>query len=421
MGQRVTMNPGLPGKSQIKKSTKHSLRLNIDVSLLLVTLTLVVFGIVMVYSASYGISFYVSETDSPNEMFLRQFRWLCLGLVCMIAAAKIDHHKLEKIALPGMVVTIIALVSLLILGESTEGFTRNFLGGSYQPSELAKLMIVIYLSVWMFAKREILGNITFGLVPLAIILGIVGGLIALQPDLSATATVVIIGCLMFFIAGGDWKQITVLILGTIVFGLIVILLYPIGKERFIYFILGLKNPMESTDHVIRALAAFANGGWFGVGIGQGTVKLTILPVPHTDSIFAVVGEELGVVGATLIICLFGVFLWRGLQISKAAPDGLGALMAAGITIWIVFEAFMNMLGLTGLFPFAGNPLPFFSIGGSSLVFTLSGVGILLNISRQSVQKQLEEQRRSFGALIDMRGRDRRGRVSRSRRTRTTQR
>jgi cell division protein FtsW len=415
MNKRLTVN------NQKKLSSQRSIRLNIDVPFLLITLTLVVFGIVMVYSASYGISFYVSDTDSPNEMFLRQLRWLGFGLVLMILASRVDYHKMEKYALLGMVVTIIALLSVLFIGESSDGFNRNIFGGSYQPSELAKLMIVIYLSVWMYAKREILSDISFGLLPLAVILGIVGGLIVSQPDISATATVVIIGCTMFFIAGGDLKQNIVLTLSTIMIGILVILLYPVGRERFVYFVLGLKNPMDSSDHVISALTAFVNGGWFGVGIGEGTVKLTILPVPHTDSIFAVVGEELGVVGVAMVISLFGVFLWRGLHISRNSPDGLGSLLAAGITIWITMEAFLNMLALTGLFPFAGNPLPFFSIGGSSLVFTLLGVGIVLNVSRQSVRKQIEEQRRKLGALINMRGRDRRGRVSRTRRARTTQR
>jgi len=421
MGQRTAMNRMSKRKKQVKKSVERSLRLNFDVALLLVTITLLVFGVIMVYSASYSISFYVSETDSPNEMFFRQLLWLGIGLVFMTSFALIDYRKWQKFVVIGMLGTIAALVGVLVFGDSSDDTTRNLIGGSVQPSELAKLMIVIYLSVWLYAKREILSNINFGLLPLAAILGIVGGLIFGQPDLSAAATVVMLGCIMFFIAGGDWKQISFLMIVTLVFGLIVIQVNPIGKERVGSFILGLKDPMESSDHVVRALSAFANGGWFGVGIGQGTIKLTILPVPHTDSIFAVVGEELGVVGASLLICLFGVFVWRGLYIARRAPDGLGTLLAAGITIWIGMEAFMNMLALTGLFPFAGNPLPFFSIGGSSLVFTLFGVGILLNVSRQSEQKQLEDERRIFGALINLRGRDWRGRVSRTRRTRTTHR
>jgi cell division protein FtsW len=171
--------------------------------------------------------------------------------------------------------------------------------------------------------------------------------------------------------------------------------------------------MESSVHVQRALSAFAHGGWFGVGLGKGSIKLTILPFPHTDSIYAVVGEEFGVLGAATVVILFCIFLWRGLSIAHRAPDYLGTLLAAGISIWISLEAFVNMMALTGLLPFAGNVLPFFSIGGSSLVFSLIGVGILLNISRLSERKKLEEERKTFGALVDLRGRNGRRSVSRS--------
>jgi cell division protein FtsW len=354
-------------------------------------------------------------------MFSRQMTFLGFGLVGMGVFAWLDYRIWQRVAVIGMLITIAALFVVLIFGESTQGFSRNIVGGSYQPSEMAKLMIVIYLSVWMYAKQEHLSDVHFGLIPLAAILGLVGGLIFSQPDLSAAGTVFILGGIMFFLAGGDLRQIIFLLLVAVLIGFIVIRLNETGSERMDSFILGLKDPLESSDHVKRALAAFANGGWFGVGIGQGTMKLTILPVPHTDSIYAVVGEEFGVLGAALVVCLFGLFLWRGLVIANRAPDGLGSLLAAGISIWITFEALMNMLALTGLMPFAGNPLPFFSLGGSNLLFTLFGIGIVLNISRVSEQKQLEEERRTFGALVNLRGWDWRRRVSRSRRTRPAKR
>jgi cell division protein FtsW len=260
-----------------------------------------------------------------------------------------------------------------------------------------------------------------GLIPLAAILGFVGGLIFSQPDISAAATVIVLGGIMFFIAGGDWRQILILLLLALLFGFIVIQFNQTGSSRMSSFIQGLQDPLASSDHVQRALSAFANGGWFGVGLGQGTIKLTILPVPHTDSIFAVIGEEFGLLGCTVVVLLFGAFLWRGLVIAHRAPDGLGTLLAAGISIWITLEAYFNMLAVTGLMPFAGNVLPFFSVGGSSLVFTLIGVGILLNISRLSERVKLEEERRTFDALVDLRGRDGGRRVSRARRSRSANR
>jgi cell division protein FtsW len=421
MGQQATTMNQPEQITKSSRSTNRPLRLRFDVTLLLVTITLVVFGVIMVYSASYGISFYVSENNSPNYMFTRQITFLALGSIGMGLFTWLNYRHWQRLAVFGMLITVVALFSVLLFGNKVEGFSRALSGGSYQPSELAKLMIVIYLSVWMYAKRENLSDVNFGLIPLAAILGLVGGLIFSQPDLSAAGTVILLGGTMFYLAGGDLRQIVFLLLVAILIGFIVIRLNETGSERMDSFILGLKDPLESSDHVQRALSAFANGGWFGVGIGQGTMKLTILPVPHTDSIFAVVGEEFGVFGAAVVVCLFGVFLWRGLVIANRAPDGLGTLLAAGITLWITFEAFMNMLALTGLMPFAGNPLPFFSLGGSNLLFTMSGVGIVLNISRLSEEKQLEEERRTFGALVNLRGWDWRRRVSRSRRPRTTER
>ena len=417
MGQQTTINKWLGTKSQKTKPVQTSTRLNVDVRLVLVTITLVVSGLVMVYSASYGVSGY----ESPGQMFTRQLTWLGVGIVIMVFFIFYDYRKWQKLAVLVMAVTILMLVVVLFSGETADGYNRNLSGGSYQPSELAKLMTVVYLAVWMHSKKGTLSDLHFGIIPLASILGILAGLIILQPDLSAAATVIILGVIMFVIAGGDFKQFLLMIFVTALAGFMVVKVFSYGGSRFQDYFSGLKDPLSSSPHVQRALSAFANGGWFGVGIGKGTIKLTILPFPHTDSIFAVVGEEFGVFGCTVVIIMFGIFLWRGLEIARNAPDGLGSLLAAGISIWITLEAFFNMLALTGLMPFAGNALPFFSIGGSSLVFTLFGVGVLLNISRLSGQKKMEEDRRTFGALIDLRGRNGGGRVSRANRTRSTKR
>lgn len=375
----------------------------------------------MVFSASYDVSFYVAEDNSPTYMFRRQVMWLVLGLAGMGVLTWLDYRIWRRMALWGMLITIVALIIVLVIGGAQSEFSRNLRGASIQPSEMAKLMILIYLAVWMYSKREDLSSISLGLMPLGAILGIVGGLIFIQPDLSAAFTILLLGGIMFYLAGGGWRQIFILVAVTFVVGFLVVRLHPTGAERLEFFILGLKDPLASSPHVQRALSAFANGGWFGVGLGQGTRKFGVVPVPHTDSIFAVIGEEFGLVGTTVVVLLYGLFLWRGLGIAHRAPDGLGTLLAAGITVWITMEAFMNMLALTGLLPFTGNPLPFFSLGGSNLVSTLLGVGIVLNISRLSEQKQIEEERRTFGALINLRGRDWRRRVSRTRRTRTNSR
>ena len=173
--------------------------------------------------------------------------------------------------------------------------------------------------------------------------------------------------------------------------------------------------MRASDHVRRSLEAFVNGRWFGVGIGNGVTKVTGLPVPHTDSIFAVIGEETGMIGAVSLLILYSLILWRGMKIARRAPDELGALLAAGLTLWITFEAFINMAVMVNLLPFAGNALPFISAGGSNMVVSMAAIGILLNISRLSVKTQ-EDSGRFFSAVVDLRGRNRRGRVPRSDRT-----
>jgi cell division protein FtsW len=233
--------------------------------------------------------------------------------------------------------------------------------------------------------------VNFGLVPLGVILGLIGGLIVLQPDLSAAMTILLIGGLLFFLAGSDLRQIAFLLILGIVVGYLVFRVHPTGRERLDAYFIGLRDITQTPDHLSRALEAIVKGGWFGVGIGRADTKYFGLPVPPTDSIFAVITEETGILGASLVILLFTLLMWRGLIIARRAPDGLGKLMAAGISLWLAMEAFINMAVLVGLVPFAGNALPFISAGGSNLTVSLIGIGILLNIARQSEQNKAEHE------------------------------
>jgi cell division protein FtsW len=336
-----------------------------DLPLFLISVTLVIFGILMVYSASWDFSLLVY--DSPTQIFSRQMTWLALGTLLALLAAYFDYHNYRRLAVFGMIGTIILLLAVLIINEVRLGAVRSLSGGSYQPSELAKLMTILYLSVWLFAKRNQLKEVSLGLVPLAAILGVVGGLIFLQPDLSAVVTVIVIGGLMFFLAGGDIKQMAILVGGSVIVGSIVVRISPTGSGRVADFISALSDPTQASYHLRRSYEAFVNGGWFGVGIGRANTKLTGLPVPPTDSIFAVVGEEMGVIGATILVLLFCGLIWRGMVIANRAPDDLGRLLAAGLTLWLGMEAIVNMAVMVGLLPFAGNALPFISAGGSNLL------------------------------------------------------
>lgn len=402
--------PYSPPQPQARPSARR-----VDLPLLVAVFALVIFGLVMLFSASWDFS--LTIYGEPMYMFNRQLLWLGLGLVAATALTFFDYHYWRKLIVPAMLATIILLVGVLLMNEIRLGAKRAFFEGSVQPSELAKLVSIIYLAVWLYAKRELLNDIQLGLIPLGMILGVVGGLIYQQPDLSAAATVLILGGLLFFLAGGDLKQIGVLLFVAIIAAAIVVQISPTGRERVDTFFAGIKDPTQASYHVRRSFEAIVNGGVFGLGIGQSKSKLTGLPVPPTDSIFAVIAEELGLFGTLGLIGLYVMLVWRGLMIARRAPDMLGTLLASGLVIWLGMEALINMAVMVGLLPFAGNALPFISAGGSNLVASLAAVGILTNISRQRGEGSMtdDEWRKSYSASVDLRGWDRRRRVSRARR------
>ena len=409
LGKRTTLNP--EGLFQPAAKNRKVLA-GIDVPLMLTLIALIIFGLIMVHSASWDDS--IQVYGSPTMIFQRQVIWALLGVGIAAVITFIDYHHLSKIALPALIVTILSLIAVLLFGEERNYAVRTLFRGSIQPSELAKLVTIIYLSVWLYSKRDRLNAITFGLIPLGGILGLIVGWVGLQPDYSAVLTILFLGGVMFFLAGGERKQIFLLVLISIVIGVLVVNVTDTGRQRYQDYRSGWQDVGESSYHVLRSMESFAKGGLIGVGIGKADTKLTGLPFPSTDSIFAVVGEETGLLGSALLVGLFTVLLWRGIAIAISAPDEMGRVLAGGLTIWIAFEAFLNMAVMVNLVPFAGNALPFLSAGGSNLVVSLAGMGILMNVSRQSAQKR-EEVWSKFGAVVDLRRWDRRRRVSRPRR------
>jgi cell division protein FtsW len=374
-----------------------------DMPLLVVLVALVVFGLVMLYSASWDFSRAAYDGDAMY-MFNRQLMWLGLGATIALSLAFFDYHHWRRLIVPAMAFTILMLITVLVMSEIRFNARRAIFAGSVQPSELAKLISIIYLAVWLYAKRDLLQDISLGLIPLGVILGIVGGLIYQQPDLSAAGTVLMLGGLLFFLAGGDLKQIGVLLLIASVAAWLVASISLTGQERISDFVAGIKDPLQASYHVRRSFEAIVNGGWFGVGIGNSLSKVTGLPVPPTDSIFAVVVEELGWFGAVALITLYGLLVWRGLVIARRAPDMLGTLLASGLVLWVGMEALINMAVMVGLVPFAGNALPFVSSGGSNLVTTLAAIGILFNISRQAslATNTSDDEWRTYSAVTHLR-------------------
>ncbi len=388
---------------------KKSNPLNLDWGLLLVVGVLLAFGLMMVYSATFDWSY--RQYDSPTTVFFRQVRSLIVGLVVMAVVARVDYHIWQKLAVPALGVVILALVVVLFFGSRAFGAQRGLFNGSYQPSEAAKLMTIIYLGVWLTSKGEKIKDLSYGLIPYGVVVGVLAGLVLRQPDISAALTIVLVGAAMFFLAGADLLQIVLAAAVSGAAGYAIVITSPTASNRIAEYLAGLTNITETSWHVQQAIIAFINGGFFGRGLGESHQKFQALPTPHTDSIFAVVGEELGLVGSLLLIALFAILIWRGSKIAATAKDSLGAILASGVTAWIAIEAIINMGVMVAALPFAGNALPLISYGGSSLVVTLAGVGLLLSISRHNPDERIPRKTR---AAFDYSRRDGRPRVSRTR-------
>ncbi|RJQ43397.1 MAG: cell division protein FtsW [Anaerolineaceae bacterium] len=402
-------------KPKITKRKERALHLGIDVPFLVCVLALLAIGLLMVYSAGWEYSV-TTLGEKPDYLFNRQVQFVIIGSIGALIIYSIDYHRFKKLLFPMMVIIIALLVLVsFVYGETRLGARRALFQGSIQPSEFAKLAIVIYLAFWLFAKQEVLDTVKFGLVPLTGILGLIAGLIMAQPDFSAVITVILMGGIMFFIGGGNIRQIILVMAVVLVIGTILIFIYPTAHQRVSDFVAGLQDPQNASYHTQRSIEAIVKGGFWGVGIGHATTKFTGLPVAPTDSIYAVIAEELGLFGASVIVLLFLFLLWRGLYIANQAPDLLGKLLAAGITIWIFIEAAINICVMVNILPIAGNALPFISAGGSSMVTVLAGVGFILNVSRATANQKNKEEGRPLDEIVDLRRDDGWRSVSRSRR------
>jgi cell division protein FtsW len=290
MGQSTTVSAGKTSKTRAKRTRKAAqLHVRVDLPLLGIVLTLLAIGLMMLFSASWDFSWHI---DKPiSYIFLRQLVWLGLGLVTAGVLVFLDYHWVQKFAILILGGTILALIAVLVVSEVRHGAARTLNAGSIQPSELAKLMVILYLGVWLSVKQERLHSISLGLIPMGVLLGAIGALIFLQPDLSATITIFILGGMMFFLAGGETKQIFIVVVVALIAGWLVVWVNPTGSNRMATYIPGLYDPLDASYHVRRAIGAFVNGGWLGTGVNNGIVKLTSLPLPHSDSIFAVIGKR----------------------------------------------------------------------------------------------------------------------------------
>lgn len=356
---------------------------SLDFILFFTVIALLSFGVIMVYSSS-AVSAYVNFNDS-YYFFKRQIIWVTLGIIAMLFTLNIDYHVWRKLAAPILIVTIVLLVLVLIpgLGKVVNG-ARRWLGfGSLylQPSEIAKLSMVLFSSASLARHQEKITSFVKGLVPQLLILLLVFGLILKEPDLGTALAIGGTIFVLLFTAGAKLSHLSSLGFVGVIGIVAAIIFEPYRLKRLLAFSNPWADPLDTGYHIIQSLYALGSGGLFGVGLGRSREKFLYLPEPHTDFIFAILGEELGFIGTITVILLFFLFAWRGFKVSISAPDIYGSILAAGLTTMIVMQALMNIAVVTASMPVTGIPLPFISFGGSALIFTLAGVGILLNISR----------------------------------------
>ncbi len=367
-------------------------RLQFDYWLLLTVAGLLIIGMMMVYSTTfdYGLLF----KDDPTYYFQRQFVAMLLGLAGILVIMQFDYHAFRRISVPFLALTLLGLIVVLFFGESIFGAQRGIYEGSYQPSEVAKIATILYIAHWLSSKGDRIKDLTYGLLPFSFLTGVVCALIVQQPDVSTAVLIALICFTLFFIAGADWRQFAVAALvGGVVF-LIIINTLPHAAARVDAFKQTLRDPAQASWHVQQTLIALGRGGWFGVGIGESTQKFGPLPAAHTDGVFAILGEELGLMGTLTFIGLLAMMVYRGIRTALNARDIYGSLLALGITAWLGFQALINIAVITAVIPFTGIPLPFLSYGGSSLLFSMLGIGILLNISRDAaIERRVQPERK----------------------------
>jgi cell division protein FtsW len=340
-------------------------------------------GVVMVYSSS-AVSAYANFHDS-SYFLKRQLVWVFLGIIAMVTTMSIDYHVWRKLAVPILVVTVLLLILVLIpgLGKVVNG-ARRWLGvGSFylQPSEIAKLGMVFFFTHSLCSCRDKITLFFRGLAPRLLLLLLIFGLILAEPDLGTALAISGTVFILLFVTGAKISHLAFLAFTGAAGIIAAIIVEPYRMKRLLAFSNPWADPLDTGYHIIQSLYAIGSGGVFGVGLGRSREKFLYLPEPHTDFIFAVLAEELGFIGTVAIITLFFLFAWRGFRAAITAPDSYGSLLAAGLTTMIIIQALMNIAVVTASMPVTGIPLPFISFGGSALIFTLAGVGVLLNITR----------------------------------------
>ena len=359
-------------------------KLKSDKLLFLSTLLLVCSSVVMVYSASAALA--MDQYEQPYFFLFKQVTWAVLGVCLLLLAMQVDYRKLKQpiVIWTALGLSTAALIAVLF-GPTINGTRRWFgiAGVGVQPSELAKIAVVLFTAAILERRMHRIDEVAYSLFPLAIVTGSVSGLILLEPDFGTALTVLLIVGAMVFAAGLSYRYLIGAAATMIPLLYIVLANADYRRRRLLAFLDPWDDPFGDGFQIIQAQIAVGTGGVFGQGLMGGVQKLFYLPYPHTDFIYAVIAEETGLIGASVILVCFCVIAWRGLRVAALAPDRFGALLAVGLTTLVGFQAFVNISVVLGLMPTKGIPLPFVSAGGSSLLVSLLSMGVLLNISQHA--------------------------------------
>ncbi|MFN0119522.1 MAG: putative lipid II flippase FtsW [Blastocatellia bacterium] len=353
-------------------------------------IALSIFGLVMVYSASGYLA--AERFRSSSYFMVRQAAWLGIGLIVMFILTKVDYELYWRAELVYglMIITILLLIGVFFFPPRNGAQRWLSLGGmlSVQPAELAKIVLILFLARFLTLKLqdEEIGYFWLTVAPAAAMTGVLAIMVLRQPDLGTTIMLGVILVVMLFSVGAKFRHLLMFLPLAAIGAYFYIFRVGWRMDRITAFFDPEADPRGKGFQILQALIAIGSGGWSGLGLGGGRQKLLYLPEPHSDFIFAVIGEELGFIGTVAVVLAFGFILWRGFLISRRAPDYFGQLLALGLTVMLVTQAFFNMSVVVSLLPNKGIPMPFVSAGGSSLLFALAAVGILLNISRYGRRK-----------------------------------
>ena len=364
---------------------------SIDWYVLVSVLLMLGIGIIMVLSASSPTT--VAGASKDGFLFFRkQLAWIGVGLFGMMVMSRFNYRKLNDLVIPSAVLTVVLLLAVFAFEPRNGAYSWIFIGSyQFQPSELVKLCLILMLARIISVKHDKMDSFIEGLIPPLILIAVVWGLVVIEPDLGTAMVIGITSYIMLYAGGANWKHLGgIALLGCMVAS-IAVMVEGYRMDRFYGFLNPFEDPLGSTYQIVQSLYAIGSGGFLGVGLGQSMQKFGHIPEQHTDFIFSVLSEELGFVGAVFVIILFVIFASRGYLIARNSRDNFGSMLAIGITTLIIVEAVINIAVVTSSMPVTGITLPFISYGGSSLIFKMAAVGVLLNISRFT-----QNQQRSIG-------------------------